>query len=65
METIMYELCRKDANYVAACIARQEADLKRDPKKKPPPAYYTLVDRVQQMYEPSSTEEIISDLPLG
>jgi obg-like ATPase 1 len=62
METIMFELCRKDANYVAACIARQEADLKRDPKKKPPPAYYTLVDRVQQMYEPSLTNSALPDL---
>ena len=50
MDTIMFELCRKDAAYVASCIARQEADLKRDPKKKPPPAYYTLVDKVQEMY---------------
>jgi hypothetical protein len=50
MDTIMFELCRKDATYVAACIAKQEAEIKRDPKKKYPPAYYALMDKVQEMY---------------
>jgi ribosome-binding ATPase YchF (GTP1/OBG family) len=49
METIMYELCRKDATYVAASIAKQEAEIKRDPKKKFPPAYYAMMDKVQEM----------------
>jgi len=49
LDTIMFELCRKDSSYVASCIARQEQDLKRDPKKKPPPSHYALMDRIVEM----------------
>jgi hypothetical protein len=45
----MYELCRKDASYIVGVKQRAEAELKRDPKKKPPPAYYTLMEKVDDM----------------
>jgi len=37
LETIMYELCRKDTVYVDAVRARKELDVRKDPKNKLPP----------------------------
>ena len=51
METIMYELCRKDTAYVDAVRAKKEADVKRDPKNKLPPVFYTVMDRVKEMLD--------------
>jgi obg-like ATPase 1 len=51
METIMYELCRKDAAYVEKVRAGKEADLKRDPKNKLPPVFYTVMDKVKEALE--------------
>jgi obg-like ATPase 1 len=45
----MFELCRKDASYVAQVKTKFEADVKRDPKKRPPPAHYALMDRIDEM----------------
>lgn len=49
LETIMYELCRKDQAYIQGVKERKEAELKRDPKKKPTPAYYSMMDKVDEM----------------
>jgi obg-like ATPase 1 len=51
LETIMYELCRKDSSYVEAAKARKEAEVKKDPKFKLPPVYFTLMEKVTQMLE--------------
>jgi len=51
METIMYEICRKDTTYVEAVKAKKEMDLKKDPKNKPSPVYYTLMDKVKEMLD--------------
>mmetsp|Transcript_113602 Transcript_113602/g.244590 ORF Transcript_113602/g.244590 Transcript_113602/m.244590 type:complete len:409 (-) Transcript_113602:112-1338(-) len=51
LETIMYELCRKDQAYIQGVKERKEAELKRDPKKKPTPAYYSMMDKVDEMLE--------------
>jgi obg-like ATPase 1 len=51
METIMYELCRKDSAYVESVRAKKEQDVKRDPKNKLPPVFYTVMDKVKEMLE--------------
>ena len=49
METIMYELCRKDTAYVDSVRSRKEMDVKRDPKNKLPPVFFTVMDKVKDM----------------
>lgn len=49
METIMYELCRKDTAYVDSVRARKEMDVKRDPKNKLPPVFFTVMDKVKEL----------------
>ena len=49
MNTIMYELCRKDTVYVESMRAKREADVKKDPKNKLPPVFYTVMDKVKDM----------------
>jgi obg-like ATPase 1 len=49
METIMYELCRKDTAYVESCKAKKEAEMKKNPKDKLPPVYYTVMEKVCDM----------------
>lgn len=51
LETIMFELCRKDAAMVEAVVSRKEQECKRDAKNKPPPIYYTVMEKVQKMLE--------------
>lgn len=51
METIMYEICRKDAQYVTSQRAKFEADVKKDPKKKLPVIFFSVMDRIDQMLE--------------
>jgi obg-like ATPase 1 len=51
METIIYELCRKDQTYVEKQIAGEEMKFKKDPKKKPSPVYLALVEKVQELLE--------------
>lgn len=45
----MYELCRKDAQYVTAQRAKFVLDVKKDPKKKLPVIFFSVMDRVDQM----------------
>lgn len=51
METIMYELCRKDTAYVEGVKAKKELELRKDPKLKLPPVYYTLMEKVKEMLD--------------
>lgn len=51
METIMYELCRKDTAYVDSVRQKKEMDLKRDPKNKLPPVFYTVMDKVKELLD--------------
>jgi len=51
METIMYELCRKDSAYVNSCKAKKDAEMKKNPKDKLPPVYFTVMDKVTEMLE--------------
>ena len=49
LDTIMYELCRKDSTYVEKVRAARELDVKKDPKNKLPPAFFTVMDKVRDM----------------
>jgi ribosome-binding ATPase YchF (GTP1/OBG family) len=49
MATIMYELCRKDTSYVDGVKAKKEMEIKKDPKCKLPPVYYSLMEKVKEM----------------
>jgi obg-like ATPase 1 len=51
LETIMFELCRKDAALLDSVRAKKEMDIKRDPKNKPPPAYYATLDKLQDLLD--------------
>lgn len=51
LETIIHELCRKDAAYVAAVRAKKDPDPRKDPKSKQPPVYFAMMDKVQEMLE--------------
>jgi obg-like ATPase 1 len=51
LNTIMYELCRKDSAYLESVKAKKEMDIKKDPKNKPLPVYYTLMDKLTTMLE--------------
>jgi len=49
METIIHELCAKDIKYVQKARELAELDIKKDPKKKLPPVFFTVMDKVQEM----------------
>lgn len=51
LETIVYELCRKDAQLVESIRAKKEADFKRDAKNKPPPYFFPLLEKIEQLLE--------------
>ncbi len=51
MNTIMYELCRKDTQYVESVRAKREAEVKKDPKNKLPPVFYTVMDKVKELLD--------------
>lgn len=51
LDTITYELCRKDTTYVDAVKHKRESDVKKDPKNKLPPAYFALMEKVTDMLE--------------
>lgn len=51
LNTIMYELCRKDAVYVEKERQKREDIQKRDPKNKLPPVFFTVMDKVKEMLE--------------
>lgn len=56
LNTIMYELCRKDSTYLESVKAKKEQDQKRDPKNKPPAIYETLMEKL--------TTLLANDMPL-
>jgi len=49
METIMYELCRKDQAYFDKIKIAKNAELKKDPKKKFPAVYDTIVEKIDAL----------------
>lgn len=49
LETIINELCRKDEAYVESVRVKKEQDVKKDPKNKLPPVFYTVMEKVTQM----------------
>jgi obg-like ATPase 1 len=51
LNTIMYELCRKDQAYLESVKARKELEIKKDPKNKPPPTYYALMEKLEKLLE--------------
>ena len=51
METITYEICRKDTAYVDACKAKKELEMKKNPKDKLPPVYFTVMEKVSKMLQ--------------
>ena len=51
LDTIMYELCRKDTSYVATVMQKKELELKKDPKSKLPPVYYSVMERVKELLD--------------
>lgn len=50
METIMSELCRKDEQYVNKEIARCELEIRKNPKLKLAPIFFTVMDRVSFIF---------------
>jgi GTP-binding protein YchF len=51
MDTIVYELCRKDANYVAQVKTKKQAEAKKDPKNKLSDIYFSVMEKVDDMLE--------------
>lgn len=49
METIMYELCRKDTAYVDSCKKKKDDEMRKNPKDKLPPVYFTVMEKVCDM----------------
>lgn len=55
METIMFELCRKDTAYVDQVHEKVLAGIKKDPKKKPLPVYYTVHEKIKSLLEKNTS----------
>jgi len=51
LDTITAELCAKDLVYVAKERAARELDVKKNPKMKLPPLFFTVMDKVQDLLE--------------
>ena len=51
METIMYELCRKDASYLEKVKEQKALELRKDPKKKFADSYYSVMEKSTEMLE--------------
>lgn len=51
LDTIIYELCRKDTVYVQSVKAKKELEVKKDPKNKLPPIYFTVMAKIDEMLE--------------
>jgi obg-like ATPase 1 len=49
MEVITGELCAKDVGYVEAQRAAREAEIKKNPKMKLPPVFFTVMDRCAEL----------------
>lgn len=51
LDTIVFELCRKDATLLEAVRTKKEAEAKRDAKLKPPPFFFPLMDKLQELLD--------------
>lgn len=51
MDTIIYELCRKDAAYIEQVKAKKELEMKKNPKFKLPEIYFSVMEKVDSMLE--------------
>jgi len=51
MDTIVFELCRKDAALLESIRSKKEAEAKRDAKLKPPQFFFPLMDKLQEMLD--------------
>lgn len=51
LDTIIHELCRKDLAYLEVVKAREQLEIKRDPKFKLPPVYFSLMEKMTKMLE--------------
>lgn len=52
LDTIMFELCRKDASYIQSVRGRVESEIKKNPKIKPQmEKVYSVLDKVDEMLE--------------
>eukprot|EP00607_Mallomonas_marina_P010614 CAMPEP_0182421558 /NCGR_PEP_ID=MMETSP1167-20130531/6975_1 /TAXON_ID=2988 /ORGANISM="Mallomonas Sp, Strain CCMP3275" /LENGTH=411 /DNA_ID=CAMNT_0024598807 /DNA_START=59 /DNA_END=1294 /DNA_ORIENTATION=- len=51
LETIQHELCMKDIAYVDSIRSKKEQDVRRDPKNKLPPVFFTVMDKVKELLE--------------
>ena len=51
METIVYELCRKDESVLEKVTEQGQTAIRKDPKKKFPDSYYTVLERAKEMLE--------------
>eukprot|EP00899_Mesostigma_viride_P000770 jgi/Mesvir1/10694/Mv13784-RA.1 len=49
LDIITAELCAKDIAYVDKVRAERELDVKKDPKNKLPPIFFSVMDRVQEL----------------
>lgn len=49
LDTIMYELCRKDTSYVEGVKSKIDQEIKKDPKKPPPAVYFAVMEKVEDM----------------
>lgn len=53
LETIMGELCQKDLAYVLAQKEKYAKDVKKNPKMKLPPVFFSVMERVLELLENS------------
>jgi len=49
MDTIVYELCRKDEAYLEKVKEAKALELRKDPKKKLPDSYYSVIEKATEM----------------
>ena len=57
LDIITAELCAKDVKYVERCRADREKDVKKNPKMKLPPLFFTVMDKAMEL--------LLSNQPLG
>lgn len=51
LETIQYELSKKDLAYIEAIRTKKETEFKRDAKNKPSPVFFTVMDKCKELLE--------------
>jgi len=57
LDIITAELCAKDVKYVERCRADREKDVKKNPKMKLPPLFFSVMDKAMEL--------LLSNQPLG